>query len=39
MLKFGKGEIIPEEGDDKKTAKKHFTEEDREALEKENEEG
>ena len=32
MKKFGVGRIIPEFGDDTKTAAKHFTDKDREDL-------
>lgn len=37
MKKFGVGQVIPEEGDDQKTAAKHFTEADRKALLEESE--
>lgn len=36
MKKYGTGHIIPEEGDDKKTAKKHWTDKDAEELKEEN---
>jgi hypothetical protein len=32
MRKFGTGTVIPEPGDDQKTAAKHFTDKDREEL-------
>jgi hypothetical protein len=38
MKKYGTGQVIPEEGDDQKTAAKHFTEKDREDLLKESSE-
>lgn len=38
FTKFGTGEVLPEEGDDQKTASKNWTEEDRQALAAENQE-
>jgi len=37
MKKFGTGKVIPEQGDDQKTAKKHWTDKDADELEDENE--
>lgn len=36
MKKYGTGHIIPEDGDDKKTAKKNWSEKDTEELKEEN---
>jgi hypothetical protein len=39
MKKFGTGQVIPEQEDDQKTAAKHWTPEDEEALVEENKTG
>ena len=39
LVKHGQGEVLPEDKDEQKTASKNFTDEDREALAKENEDG
>ena len=36
--KYGQGEVIPEEGEGQKTAAQQWTDEDQQALDKENEE-
>ena len=39
MKKYGTGKVIPEKGDDQKTAKKRWSKKDQEELEEESTEG